>query len=471
MWYRKKTVYRALLLALTGILAVILVFFGILAVVLPKPTESEAEKRTLASRPAFSWSALFDGSLARDYETFYADTFPFRDGFVRLASRIEDSYGIRYDDVRIVGSTPSDSDDETPARTTAAVTTSAAPDEPDTPSVPDDPVGTSVPTHVAGEPTDPQRPSATTAATTAVTTAAPPEDIEPEKANGVLIYGTRAFEMFGGSENQKYRYAETVSAYADAFPDIDVYNIVVPSSVAFYLPEKYSSYVADEKANIDDIYGALGGNVIAVDAYSVLGQHTAEYIYFNTDHHWTGLGAYYAYTAFAGKAGFTPRAYADYEKRTIEGFTGTLATSTNDAKLLDNPDTVEYCLVPVETTVTRWEKGASSGSSSTVLAEYAKGGNAYGVYLHGDCPRIDIVNDENPGGDVVLVLKESYGNAFAPYLIPHYGKVIVLDERYFTGDLAALVESEGVDEIILINNVFAANTKNTTTRLNALLEG
>ena len=71
----------------------------------------------------------------------------------------------------------------------------------------------------------------------------------------------------------------------------------------------------------------------------------------------------------------------------------------------------------------------------------------------------------------MLVLKESYGNAFAPYLIPHYGKVIVLDERYFSGDLRSLVESEGVDEIILINNVFAANTKNTTTRLTALLEG
>lgn len=465
-----------LLVALIGILSAILFLFGVLAVVLPKPTVSEAEKRTLAARPAFSWNALCDGSYTRAYEAYFADTFPFRDGFVHLASYIEDSYGVRYDDVRIVGS----------ATTAATAATDPKPTDPSAtePSVTlgtsgtaSDPTGTSdsstLPTHVTADATDPTRPSssATTTDATTPTTASPPDDVEAEKSNGILIYGTRAFEMFGGSETQKYRYAETVNAFAEAFPDVNVYNIVVPSSVAFYLPEKYASYVADEKANIGDIYGSLSSKVLSVDAYSVLERHSAEYIYFNTDHHWTGLGAYYAYTAFAEKAGFTPNSYAGYEKKTIENFTGTLATSTNDTKLLSNPDTVEYCLIPVETTVIRWEKGAAQGESSSVFAEYAKGGNAYGVYLHGDCPRIDIINEENPDGKVVLVFKESYGNAFAPYLIPHYGKVIVLDERYFTGNIRELIESEGVDEIVIINNVFAANTKSTTTKLNALLEG
>lgn len=463
MWYRKKSVYRALLVALIGILSAILFVFGVLAVVLPKPTVSEAEKRTLAARPAFSWASLFDGSYTRAYEAYFADTFPFRDGFVRLASHIEDTYGVRYDDVRIVGNATTIE----PSATEPSITlgTGAASDPTDT----SDPT---LPTHVTADATDPTRPSSSAAATDATTpTTTAPADAEAEKSNGVLIYGARAFELFGGSETQKYRYAETVSAFAEAFPDINVYNIVVPSSVAFYLPEKYASYVADEKANIGDIYGALSGKVLSVDAYSVLERHSAEYIYFNTDHHWTGLGAYYAYTAFAEKAGFTPNSYAGYEKKTIENFTGTLATSTNDTKLLNNPDTVEYCLIPVDTTVLRWEKGAAQGESSSVLAEYAKGGNAYGVYLHGDCPRIDIANEENPDGKVVLVLKESYGNAFAPYLIPHYGKVIILDERYFTGNIRELIASEGVDEIVIINNVFAANTKSTTTKMNALLEG
>ncbi len=480
MWYRRKTVYRALILVLTGLVCALLFVFGALAVLLPKPTVSEAEKRELAKKPEFSWTALLDGSLMRSYESYYADTFPFRDGFVRMASGVENLYGIRYDDVRIVGPVTRVTDDEEDSSETTAAASTRATSGTAAAGASSSAQGVQTgETTSAANPDDPQsttrvttsRVTQTTPQETTPTTSATPDDVEPEKSDGILIYGSRAFEMFGGSEKQKYRYADVVNAYAAAFPDQTVYSLVVPSSVAFYLPEKYASYVADEKANIEAIYGSLDSSVTKIDAYSVLEQHKAEYVYFNTDHHWTGLGAYYAYTAFADAAGFTPRAYSSYEKKTIEGFTGTLATQTNDSQLLANPDTVEYCLVPVETSVLRWEKGASSGASSSVLAEYAKGSNAYGVYLHGDCPRVDITNEENPGGKVILILKESYGNAFAPYLIPHYARVIVLDERYYKGDLAALVESEGVDEILILNNIFAANTKSHASNLSALLGG
>ena len=521
MWYSNKHVYKGLLIALISTVGAVLAVFCALAFILPKPTVSEAEKRELAKMPAFSWESLRSGSLTRDFEAFYADTFPFRDSFVRMASYIEEFYGIRYDDVRIVGVMPSleDEPDEEPspaAASTAPAATSTAGTAAPTTSGTTAPTGTTAPgtssataapgtTAASGtaaasgttaassaEPSETTAPSGTTAPaeTTEPTTAATEAPTEPttteaptqptteqptvsavEQVDGLLILGDRAFEMFGGSRQQKYEYAKAVNSFASNFPGCRVYNLVVPSSVAFYLPEKYASYVADERANIADIYGALAPEVTSVDAYSVLEQHTAEYLYFRTDHHWTGLGAYYAYTAFAGQAGFAPRLYADYEKKTIEGFVGTLASASKDSKLREHPDSVEYCLVPVETSVQRWETVDSKPQSTTVLAEYAKGGSAYGVYLHGDCARMDITNLENPDGPVIVVLKESYGNAFAPYLIPHYGKVIVLDERQYTRSFSALVRDEGVDEILVINNVFAANTKNTTTNLNRLAGG
>ena len=55
---------------------------------------------------------------------------------------------------------------------------------------------------------------------------------------------------------------------------------------------------------IDYVYSKMGSNVHTVDAYSKLAAHIDEYIYFRTDHHWTQLGAYYAYTAFCEAAGF-----------------------------------------------------------------------------------------------------------------------------------------------------------------------
>ena len=34
-------------------------------------------------------------------------------------------------------------------------------------------------------------------------------------------------------------------------------------------------------------------------------------------------------------------------------------------------------------------------------------------------------------GKSIVVVKESYGNAFVPFLIPHYEHIYVVDERYF----------------------------------------
>ena len=482
MWFRKKSVYRALLITLSGVCCVILFVFCLLAFILPKSTVSEAEKRELAKKPQFSISALFDGTYARDYELYYADTFPFRDFFVRMASRVEDTYGVRYDDVKIIGGvSQSDEDDEddVPVVTTTAepVSTTAASSTVTTEPVSTDGSMTSMTSSTTSEKppvdtTSTQVTETTTTTTTQVTettTTGPGENVQGEKTNGIFIYGNRAFELFGGSTKTKFNYAQMVSDYAAKFPNVKVYNLVVPTSISFYLPEKYESYSANQESNIADIYGALSADVTAVNVFPILEQHKAEYIYFNTDHHWTGLGAYYAYTEFANAAGFTPYAYADYEKGTKEGFLGTLATSSNDAKLLSNPDLVEYCYPPVDTHTLRWGKGETEPTESTVMAEYAKGSNAYSVYLHGDWPRTDIINEEATNDKCIMVFKESYGNAFVPYLAPHYEKVIVIDERYFTGNLNQVIEEEGVDEILIINNAFAANTKSTTTRMNALI--
>ena len=176
------------------------------------------------------------------------------------------------------------------------------------------------------------------------------------------------------------------------------------------------------------------------------------------------------YTCFAEAAGFEPLDYADYEKGTINGFLGTLAASANDSTLNSKPDYVEYCKIPVEHNAWRYSRNTpNKAEATTVLATYASGGNSYSVYLAGDFPRFDIENLDNPDGKNILVFKESYGNAFAPYLIPHYAHVYVLDLRYFNGDLDAFVKEQEIDEILIIDNVFAANTAHYTNRLNTML--
>ena len=96
---------------------------------------------------------------------------------------------------------------------------------------------------------------------------------------------------------------------------------------------------------------------------------------------------------------------------------------------------------------------------STIFASYATGGqNTYGVFLHGDYPLTHIKTD-NKTGRKILMTKESFGNAFAPFLVSHFDEVFVVDQRYFELNLTDFIREHGVTDLIFVNNIFAANTK------------
>ena len=62
-------------------------------IVLPDRARSEVENRTLAQKPAFSWSALADGSYTKNVEAYFADQFPLRDRWTGLKARAEQAIG------------------------------------------------------------------------------------------------------------------------------------------------------------------------------------------------------------------------------------------------------------------------------------------------------------------------------------------------------------------------------------------
>ena len=63
-----------------------------------------------------------------------------------------------------------------------------------------------------------------------------------------------------------------------------------------------------------------------------------------------------------------------------------------------------------------------------------------------------------------LMLKESYGNAFAPFLTSHYSKIIVVDPREFNRDgkpsldLTQFAKEQGVDDLLVINYPYTRYT-------------
>ena len=285
--------------------------------------------------------------------------------------------------------------------------------------------------------------------------------------SGVYIYNGIACEMFGWSDATATDYAAAISEFKQKAPEYTVYNMIVPNHTEFALPRRLCSDVGTmvQAENIEKIYNSYTSDVKPINCYNKLCDHIGEYIYFNTDHHWSGLGAYYAYTAFCEQTGQTPLSLSDCEEHTITDFEGTLYDSSQQSSL----DTVHWWQFPYETHAMRQDNPGEDLYRTTVFYEDEPSGPySYGVFIWGDAPLFVCCNDEIDNGKKIAVIKESYGNSFAPFLTANYEEVHVIDFRYFEGNLKSYMQDNDIDEVIFVNNVMSANTAMQVDRIREL---
>ena len=288
---------------------------------------------------------------------------------------------------------------------------------------------------------------------------------------GVYIYNKMALELFGGSETTAQDYADTISEFKKSAPDITVYNMVVPNHTEYALPKRLIESGAvsagSQAENIKMIYSDYTEDVKPINCYNKLCDHINEYLFFNTDHHWTGLGAYYAYQAFCEQTGQTPLDLTTCTEHTIADFEGSLID--NDQSLYDNLDTVHWWSFPYQTHAMRQDNPGEDLYETTVYYEQEGSGRySYGVFIYGDSPLFIEYNDDNKNGKKIAVVKESYGNSFAPYLTNNYEEVHVIDFRYFGQNLKNYLDENGIKEVLFINNVMSANAAVQLDRIRGL---
>lgn len=426
---KKKLQFRRIT---SSILVVeVLAIVGVISLLYQRPAISEIEKRPLAAKPEFSLQALFTGNYTKELAAYYADTFPGRELLVKFSGKLDSIGGVRVDDVRIHEGNPDPEfipGEEAPA--------------PEVPVLPSE-----TPAILPSE-ASPSLEQPTEAATE-----------EGVKMGSIFLYRDRGYQLFGGTDAMGEWYANVLSSYQTALEGkVQIYNLIVPSSAAMGLPERYASMTSPEPPKLQNIADHLDPAIIFVNPYETMAAHKKEYLYFRTDHHWTALGAYYAYTEFAKAAGFSPIRLEELEKRTLPNFLGTLYSQTKDPKMEKNPDHVDYYMMPVKSQCELYLKGSPFQATTMPLyGEYAKTYNSYSVFLHGDAPVTRISTDVN-NGKRIAVVKESYGNAFVPFLVNHYEEVLVIDQRYLERDLYALLREEEIDELLFINNIFSAHT-------------
>jgi len=317
----------------------------------------------------------------------------------------------------------------------------------------------------------------TTTTTTTEYTRATTVAQEYKNTGAIIVQGNRAMEIFGKNEPGMKRYAGYISAFAEKVPNVNVYMLLAPTSIEFYGPEEYHTGDRSEKTAMEVAYAAVTAkNVKTVNAYKELERYVdEEYVYFRTDHHWTARGAYHAYVAFSKVAGFDSIPLEGRKSGKFDTFVGTLYAWSGASILKEDPDYLEYFYPKTETTAVRYPNGYirdEEAISMQVINENPPSGK-YTCFIEGDNPVTKITTKAGTGKKIV-VLKESYGNSFVPYLCDHYDEVWVIDPRKVNEnaneiDLATFVRTYGITDVMFINYMFAATTPQYIDPLNKLL--
>ncbi len=414
----------------------------VLAFIIPlRPTYSESEKRLLQEFPAFTFEAFYTGDYFDKITLWFSDTFPLRDGLTKVNSALKSLSG--FSSVKIHGDVEGGDDiPDVPLDVVVTVTEETT-------------------TETTTAPTTTKKPTVTSpnvVETTGDIKETIPADMNIQSLGAVLLAGNSAYEYYNFSNSLAPRYINAVNSIKNASGNkSNVYTLVVPTSIDIELNDAIRKDInsSDQKKALEYFNSSFKNTTAVTGIYENLRNHRTEYLYFRTDHHWTALGAYYAYEQFIYTKGVDPIPLNKYNVLSFDGFLGSFYASTEQSPALaKTPDTViayepfnevSFKITPKDGATFQWDVVADA----TNYAPNMK----YTAFIGADQPYSVIENLDKDDGETCLVIKDSFGNAFIPFLIPHYKTIHIIDPRYYDVILSEFSNKKQIDDIIFVSNI------------------
>lgn len=240
--------------------------------------------------------------------------------------------------------------------------------------------------------------------------------------------------------------------YIDVFAkEIDTYMMIAPTATKV-LEDKLPKYASpyDEGVFLQAIQEEAN-HAKFVDLLPALKKHRTEPIYYKTDHHWTTLGAYYAYVEFCKSYGIAPLQLEDFEiEQASTEFYGTLFSKGNFT--FAKPDTLEIFHYKGEEKVSVYDVNLNETKDSMYARDFLKEKDKYGVFLNQNQPML-ILNTGVNNGKKIMMIKDSYANCLIPFLTAHFEEIHVLDIRFLNLPVLEYAKSEGIKDAIILYNV------------------
>ncbi|RED63418.1 DHHW family protein [Cohnella phaseoli] len=271
------------------------------------------------------------------------------------------------------------------------------------------------------------------------------------------------FEKFPEPNYEKVKsYVEAVKRLAEKHPDANISFLLAPTSIGMYperLPWKAPNY-PQEKVN-EYVGSLLGDSADYLNGFDFLRPHAAESIYYRTDHHWTTLGAYYAYVAYAEQMGWTAAGLDEFQIENVsDTFLGSFHTRGQFGGL--KPDVIQKftSLHPIDSKMHVVDD--NTDYDSLYAEQFLAKKDQYPYFLGGVHALSTITSKldaDQADLDKLLIVKDSYAHSLIPFLTKHVAEIHVIDIRFYNGSIAGYMEENGIDNSLLLFNTatFADN--------------
>lgn len=279
-----------------------------------------------------------------------------------------------------------------------------------------------------------------------------------KKDNGRVYFGKDDYlfdvennlsdEQFTLNINNLNKFSQAIKKFKK---DIKITSLLVPTKTEI-LGGKLPSYapVLDEKLLVEKIKEALDKNINVTDLIDKFSEHSNEYIYYKTDHHWTSKGAFYAYEKYLNTMGGNALLETDFIIDMIsDEFYGTSYRKANF--YLGNPDIINK-YTPKNPLDLDINFNNSSTSKDLYDNSFLNKTDKYSFFLGGDKALIEI-NTSVENNKTIVVLKDSFANSMIPFLVNNYENIIIIDTRYFNDSVSNFVNERNVDEVLLLYNI------------------
>lgn len=229
----------------------------------------------------------------------------------------------------------------------------------------------------------------------------------------------------------------------------DVHVMMVPTK-SWVLREKLPAFAPHYKEQkfYDALQQKLEKEDVLISVEPVLDAHKEEEIYYRTDHHWTTLGAWYAYEQYTkAVGGDLQRAQGKKKFRCIsKDFYGTTYAKINYARQADKIEIYE----PADKLRVVYNMGEKK-TKTLYDFSFLKTADQYSVFTGGNQAVLEITGGIK-NGKTLLLIKDSFANSILPFLAEDYEKLVVVDLRQLNVSGDRLLEIFSPTDILILYN-------------------